>query len=144
MIPALHGGTLPPGVHPGDWKEVEAMFGTTPWRLWLLEGVRAAAAEVARVGCQVVYLDGSFVTDKPVPGDYDLVWEHTTADLSAIDPVFLDLLPPRDAQKTKYRGDLLPNVKEGSSGLLFVDYFQQDKNTGNPKGIVALDPRLVP
>jgi hypothetical protein len=147
MIPALTRGVLPPGVHPGDWKEVESMFGTTPWRLWLMEGLRAAARELARWGCEVVYLDGSFITSKPIPGDYDLVWEHTNVDLAAVDPLFTQpkyLAPPRDAQKKKYRGDLLPNVPEGSSGLLFVDYFQRDKNTGDPKGIVTLDPRLVP
>jgi hypothetical protein len=150
MIPALQGGVLPPGVHPGDWKEVEAMFGTTPWRRWLLEGLRDALAELGRVNCAAAYLDGSFVTDKPVPGDYDLCWDHTTmtsAELAALDPIFTDpayIAPPRDAQKAKYRGDLLPNVPEGGSGLLFVDFFQIERNTGNPKGIVLLDPRRVP
>jgi hypothetical protein len=144
MIPALYRGLLPPGIHSGDWKEVEAMFGTTPWRLWLLEGLRAALAELARVGCRTAYLDGSFVTNKAVPGDYDLCWDPTGVDLLAIDPVFRDLAAPRAAQKAKYRGDLLPNVIEGSSGMPFIDFFQIERNTGLAKGIVALDPGRVP
>lgn len=144
MIPALNAGVLPPGIHHGDWEEVEVMFASTPWRLWLLEGLRAALAELARVGCLVAYLDGSFVTDKAVPGDYDLCWEIDDVDLTAIDPVFQDLTPPRAAQKAKYRGDLLPNVTEGATGMPFVDFFQIERNTGSPKGIVALNPRRVP
>ena len=152
MIPALQGGVLPPGIHPGDWKDVEVMFATTPHRRWLLEGLRKALAELARVNCQAAYLDGSFVTDKVKPGDYDLCWDHTTmtnAELLALDPLFTDpanLDWPRTAQNTKYRGDLLPNVVEGSSGLLFVDFFQIDRNVGTPysKGIVLLDPSRVP
>jgi hypothetical protein len=119
------------------------MFGTTPRRLWLLEGLRSALAELARVGCGAAYLDGSFVTDKAVPGDYDLCWDTVGVDLDGIDPVFWDLVPPRAAQKAKYRGDLLPNVIERSSGMPFLDFFQIDRNTGNAKGIVALDPGRV-
>jgi hypothetical protein len=144
VIPALQQGLLPPGIHAGDWKEVEAMFGITPWRLWLLQGLRAALAELARVGCTLAYLDGSFVTDKAVPADYDLCWEMSGVDLAAIDPVFLDLAPPRASQKARYRGDLLPNVTERSSAMPFIDFFQIDRNTGNQKGIVVLDPRRVP
>lgn len=95
------------------------------------------------MSCPAAFLDGSFVTDKPVPGDYDLCWDHTTVDLAVIDPIFLDVLPPRAAQQAKYRGDLLPNVIEGNSGRLFVDFFQLDKVTGKPKGIIALDPGSV-
>jgi hypothetical protein len=144
VIPALEQGLLPPGIHAGYWKEVEAMFGITAWRLWLLEGLRAALAELARAGCTLAYLDGSFVTDKVAPEDYDLCWDMTGVDLAAIDPVFHDLTPPRANQKAKYRGDLLPNVIERSRRMLFVEFFQIDRNTGNPKGIVALDPRRVP
>ena len=144
MIPASVAGLLPVGVHPADWPEIEARFGTNARRRWLLDGLHDALRELARVGCHDAYLDGSFVTDKPLPGDYDLCWDHITADLSVIDPIFLDLAPPRAAQQAKYRGDLMPNVIEGGSRRLFVDFFQVDKVSGNPKGIVSLDPRRVP
>ena len=54
--------------------------------------------------------------------------------------------PLHDIKYTEYRGDLLPYVVEGASGLLFVDFFRIDRNAGtlNSKGIVLLDPRRVP
>lgn len=143
MIPACAGGLLPPGVHPADWSEIENRFATNARRRWLLDGLHDALLELRRVSCPAAFLDGSFVTDKAVPGDYDLCWDHTAVDLTLIDPVFLDVAHPRAAQQAKYRGDLLPNVLEGSSGMLFVDFFQIDKATGKPKGIIALDPGSV-
>ena len=80
------------------------------------------------------------MTDKAVPGDFDLCWDHTTVNLALIHPVFLDIAPFGPPQRAKYRGDLLPNVPEGMSGRLFVDFFQIDKATGKPKGIIVLDP----
>ena len=138
------GGLLPPGIHPAEWSEVNERFGSTNHRQWLLAGLRDALRELARVGCPAAYLDGSFVTDKLVPGDYDLCWDHGLVDLQLIDPVFLDVIPPRTRQREKYRGDLLPNVVEAHSQRLFVEFFQVDKATGEPKGIVFLDPRRVP
>ncbi len=143
MIPVCVDGVLPPGVHSANWPEVEARFGTNARRRWLLDGLHDALLELRRVRCPAAFLDGSFVTDKPVPGDFDLCWDHTSVDLALIDPVFLDVTPPRAAQQAKYRGDLLPNVPEGISSMLFVDFFQIDKATGKPKGIIVLDPGSV-
>lgn len=138
------GGLLPPGAHPAEWDEVVSRFGGNVRRQWLLEGLRDALHELARVACPAAYLDGSFVTDKEFPGDYDICWEYTTVDLNSIDPVFLDVAPPRASQHAKYRGDLLPNIIESGSNALFKDFFQIDKATGAPKGIVVLDPRRMP
>jgi hypothetical protein len=139
----LHNGLLRPGIHWYDWQELVDQFGTTPHRRALLSGLKAALTELARAGCRAVYLDGSFVTDKLVPNDYDLCWEMDYVDLACLDPIIKDTRPPRNAQKVKYMGDLLPNVVELSGGLPFLEFFQIDKNTGAKKGIVALDPRKV-
>jgi Family of unknown function (DUF6932) len=145
MLPTFgQDGLLPPGIHWAEWPAVVVRFGASPHRRWLLEGLEAALRELGRVGCRAAYLDGSFVTAKAFPGDYDLCWEPDQVDLANLDKVFFDVYPPRAAQRAKYRGDLLPNVREGDSGELFVEFFQRDKETGRPKGIVALDPRRVP
>ncbi len=60
-------------------------------------------------------------------------------DLNKLAPVFLDLAAPRAAQKARYRGDILPNVIEGTSGAPFVDFFQRNKVTGGVKGIVEIN-----
>lgn len=143
MIPAFASHLLPPGIHIAGWDELVERFGFSQRRLWLLDGLRPALIELARVGCEQVYLDGSFVTSKATPGDYDLCWELTNVRLRELDPVFFDLAAPRARQRAKYRGDLLPNIVEGSSGMPFVDFFQVEKDSGETKGILVIDPRRI-
>ena len=132
-------GALPPGIHVATWEEVVARFGGTAHRAELLAGLLDVLHDLQQAVCRLIYLDGSFVTDKDVPGDYDLCWEMDNVDLSKLPPVLLDLRPPRAAQQARYRGDILPNVTEGSSGAPFVDFFQRNKVTGGVKGIVAIN-----
>ena len=140
MLPAWDSdGLLPPGVHEATWEEIVARFGSSEHRKDLLAGLRDALDDLRSVGCVLVFLDGSFVTNKEVPGDYDLCWEMDGVDLAALPAAFWDLNPPRAMQQARYRGDLLPNVTEASGGKLFVEFFQQDKTTGGAKGIVSID-----
>lgn len=139
MIPDFRGRNLPPGVHAASWHEVSQRFGWNQRRQSLLEGLRDALAELSRAGCTRAWLDGSFVTAKEQPRDFDLVWDPTGVDLNTLDPVLLDLDPPRESQQTKYRGDLLPNVVESASGMPFLEFFQQDPATGQMRGIVEIE-----
>lgn len=145
LIPAFDSsGLLPVGVHAADWSEVEARFGTNAHRQWLLTGMKRALIALQLAGCLAVYVDGSFVTAKSLPGDYDLCWGTTGVDPSLLDPVFLTFDDGRRAMKAKYLGDLFPaEVPEGISGRRFVDFFQIDKDTGNSKGIVLIDLRRL-
>lgn len=132
-------GALPLGIHVASWDEIVERFGWSDHRMDLLAGLADLLANLRAAGCRLVYLDGSFVTDKEVPGDYDLCWEMDGADLRKVDPIVLDVAPPRAAQQARYRGDILPNVHEGSTGAPFVDFFQRNKVTGGSKGIVAIN-----
>jgi hypothetical protein len=143
MLPALKNGLLPPGIHEAGLDDVAASMACTPWREWLLEGLRLVLVDLAAAGCASAYLDGSYVTDKDKPNDYDLCWDRAGVDRSLLHPVIEKVKPPRTEQKQRYRGDILPNVVESNSGLLFVDFFQVHKESGSPKGIVKLDPRTV-
>ena len=59
-----------------------------------------------------------------------------------LDPVLLTFSNKRAAQKAKYLGELFPAaVPAVSGGPLFVDFFQIDKASGDPKGIILVDPR---
>jgi hypothetical protein len=138
MIPDFQGGALPPGVHQASWWEVEERLGWNARRQSLLVGLRSLLEELARAGCSRVWLDGSFVTDKSNPGDFDLVWDPEGVDLSKLDQAVQDLDPPREAQQRKYRGDILPNVIERGSGTPFLEFFQQDPVTGQVRGIIEL------
>ena len=141
MLPEFEAdGNLPPGVHGATWEEFCDRFGTTPWRRRLLVGFRAALENLRSAGCLTAYVDGSFVSSKSAPGDYDACWEETGVDPDKLDSVLKTFAGGRAAQKAKYGGELFPAAAvAGSGGGAFLDFFQTDKDTGARKGIVALD-----
>lgn len=133
-------GLLPPGVHWAGWGEVVDRLGTNPWRLHLIAGLRAALENLEGAGCRTVYLDGSFATSKALPNDYDACWEEAGVDPEALDPVLLTFDPVRATQKAKYMGEFFPaTIIAGVDGLSFLEFFQTDKDTGRPKGIIAIE-----
>lgn len=141
MIPEFNtDGNLPVGIYSATYNEVEKRFGVNVKRQWLLEGLHTLLLDLQSANCKVVYLDGSFVTDKTMPGDYDLCWSITDIDLGKLNKKIIDLTPTgRQIMKQHYRGDIFPaEVPEGASGKAFLDFFQIDKNTGNQKGIVEI------
>ncbi len=146
MIPAFdRRGNLPPGIHRASWKELARRYGTTPHRQKLLSGLEAACQELRRAGCRRVYVNGSFVTSKGGPADFDGCWSVAETDLSKLDPVLQDLSNGRAAQKAKYFGELFPaELPEGATGKSFLEFFQRDRQTREAKGIVELKLEAMP
>ena len=139
MIPPFDANTgrLPEGVHEASWDEIVQRFGWNQRRRRLLDGLAEAIELLARAGCRRLWLNGSFVTVKDEPGDFDACWDVESVDLDAIDPVLLDLSPGRAKQKRRFGGELFPNIIESGSGLLFTEFFQNDLDAGR-KGIVVI------
>lgn len=121
--------------------EVETRFGYNAKRQWLLEGLRILIVDLKKSGCSRIFLDGSFVTKKDVPGDYDLCWSLSGVTESSLDRKLVDFSTQgRAYREARYRGDVFPaELPEGLSGKLFINFFMTDKNTGNPKGIVSIN-----
>jgi hypothetical protein len=110
-----------------------------------LAGFRQGIQQLKAAGCGTVYVDGSFVTAKPQPDDFDACWDIHGVDPNALDPVFFDFANHRAAQKARFLGEFFPaQLPEGGSGRTFLEFFQTDKNSGDPKGIIALDLRRLP
>lgn len=141
MIPEFGpGGNLPPGVHWATWDELCERCGTTPWRRHLLVGLQLALENLRNAGFHTAYVDGSFVSSKVEPGDFDACWEESGVDLEAVDSTLLTFADGRAAQKAKYGGELFPaSAIAGFEEGVFLDFFQTDKDSGARKGIVALD-----
>jgi hypothetical protein len=140
-IPSVDAGTgnLPPGVHDATWDEVVAVFGSNPHRAALLAGLQRALDNLRQAGCGRVYLNGSFVTAKDEPADFDGCWEASGVDPRALDPTLLDFSNGRAAQKEKYGGELfIANSAADPAGGTFIDFFQRDR-AGQPKGIIAIN-----
>lgn len=130
-------GRLPDGEHVASWDELVDRLGWTPRRRQLLDGLAEAIELLTDAGCGRLWLNGSFVTAKDEPADFDACWDPDGVDLDALDPIFFDLASGRANQKARFGGELFPNVVESDSGLVFADFFKNERDGGH-KGIVVL------
>jgi hypothetical protein len=105
--------------------------------------LKAALDTLRRAGCQRAYVDGSFVTTKKFPNDFDACWEMAGVDfdlLDRIDPVLLDWRNRRAAQKAKLGGELfIADSAADPWGTPYLEFFQHDQHTGAPKGIIVIE-----
>lgn len=107
----------------------------------LIDGLKVALESLKSAGCTRVYLDGSFVTEKERPGDFDACWDAEDVDFDLLaqnDPVLLTFGDGRAAQKKRYGGELfLADGQADAIGTLFREFFQLDQD-GNAKGIIVV------
>ena len=147
MIPeliSLEGGpyrVLPPGVHTGSFAEVGQRFATNERREWLFEGLAEVGRALRSAGCGVMFLGGSFVTDKEFPGDFDGYWDPTGVIPSLLDPVLLDFEDEQAAQKKKFRGEMFIASESGSLGSSIKSLFASEKHTDAQVGVIRLKLR---
>ncbi|WP_040551950.1 DUF6932 family protein [Rheinheimera nanhaiensis] len=138
-LPGVPWCVLPPGIHFSSMNEVKTVFAHNPHRRRLFDGFYAAANALAKAGCKTIYLDGSFVTEKDLPSDYDGCWDTAGVDLKLLDPVLITFDNSREAQKAKYYGEIFPAHLNAGLGLSFINFFQVEKISGSRKGIIAID-----
>ena len=119
--------------------EIDERLGFNHHRRRLVQGLRRAIRNLKAAGVQRVWVDGSFVTSKPKPGDVDGCWDPTGVDPAQLDPVLLDFDNSGAAMKARYGVDFFPNVVEGASGKVFYRFFQYDRNQ-HRRGILLLKP----
>jgi hypothetical protein len=140
-------GRSPPGVHAATFPDVAIAFATNARRRLLYEGLLLAARALRVAGCGRLYLDGSYVTAKTVPGDYDACWDPAGMDRGKLDPVFLDFSNKRQAMKNKFGGEFFPSTAPNTPTQTFLDLFQVEKFTGQAKGILLIvltaDPAVL-
>jgi hypothetical protein len=113
-------GLLPKGVHRANWQETVNRF----------DLLRDA-------GCRRVYLDGSFVTDREFPNDIDVCWDIDGVNPMSLNSVFFEFENERAAQKARFGAEFFP-AQAPQRLKTFLDFFQIDKQTGEPKGIIEL------
>lgn len=146
MIPPFDPATsyLPPGIYQATWDEMGARYGYNPQRLRLLTGLKAALDALRFAGCQRAYIDGSFVTGKEIPGDFDGCWDTSGVDVLRLDPVLLVFANRRAAQRARFGGELFPaDAPADVIGTYYVDYFQNDAD-GKRKGVIEINPGAIP
>jgi hypothetical protein len=129
---------LPPGVHCASPEAIKERFATNARREYLFGGFLAGFTILRDAGSKAILLDGSFVTDKPEPGDFDCCWDPTSVDVSKLHPTLLDFSNDRAAQKATFRGEFFPSTVPAVPGEFFLSFFQTDKYTGRAKGILLV------
>ena len=136
MLPRFDAkGQLPPGIHSVGWSEFKAAFGYNEKRRDLIKGMREALLNLKRAGCLTAYIDGSFITRKRKPVDYDGCWDQDNVNKLLVDPVLLDISHNRYHQKLKYMGEMFPVILDDKGSML--EFFQRDRE-GDAKGIAMI------
>ena len=89
-------------------------------------------------------MDGSFVTSKEVPGDFDGCWDSVGVDFDSLDDRLLQFGQGRAVQKAAFLGELfIADLGADPQGTLFRDFFQADRD-GRRKGIVVIELSDLP
>ena len=123
-------GDLPPGVYEIRWLELMERFATNPQRQRIVTGLAAALRKLAIAGCTRVIIGGSFISAKAEPRDFDAYYDNFGLDFELLDALFVE---DTDSQQDVFSGELFPTTG--------YDRFLQTDKEGNPRGVVALDPR---
>jgi hypothetical protein len=132
-------GNLPPGVYAVSMTNIETRYAYNTKRKQLFNGLKKALENLKVAGVKKVWVNGSFITNKEKPNDIDGCWEYSQSmDVDKLDPVFLDMYPPREAMKKKYGVDFLISGAHLSDGGKTVEMFFQEDRDGNEKGILVV------
>lgn len=142
MIPEFdENGNLPLGVHWVEWEEFEEKFNYNYTRQRLIDGLKLAMKYLQEAGSRTIYIDGSYITNKEKPGDYDACWDEEDVDRNYLRinaPTLLNLYD-KQARKAKFRGDIFRlDELVGDLGISSFEFFQCDRYL-NKKGIIAID-----
>lgn len=141
MLNFTANGQLVPGIHDMDMISFKEEFGSNTHRLQLIGGMERAILAFRSFNVASLYVDGSFVTRKGFPSDYDICYEMEDNELARLFlfyPIFKDFSNGRKAQKEVFHGEFfLATSIAAPPKEMYMDFFQHDKND-KPKGIVKL------
>ena len=169
-------GLLPPGDHTQTIDELRQSYLVTgeglevpgwdsAWRAQLVDNLEPFIRQLWQVGVERIFVNGSFVTSQPHPGDIDAYFECELGRLDWLVVELLQLEPvlpwdwahwPIDPVTTlpklriwhRYRVDLFAHsvdrpvptgIKdEFGYDLFFPSLFRRDRLTSRPKGVIQL------
>ncbi len=143
-IPELNAdGVLPAGIHACTLAELGQRFGLfqlSDRRVRLFEQLRDLAQEEQAAGLALeMFVDGSFTTAKPEPGDIDLVIV-LPADYNPgveLPPFKYNAISKRGIQR-RYPFDVFVVTANSTAYFKWVDFYQQIKGSKLRKGILRV------
>ncbi|HCC56929.1 MAG TPA: hypothetical protein DEQ47_06625 [Solibacterales bacterium] len=150
MIPSFdpETGALPPGDHRATLNEIAKQLGFSPRRRWLIGGLRKAVSAFRDAGIREIFIDGSFCSEKPDPGDIDGYWVEPDREVyDRLEPYWLDfeLIRAPHARQLKWRmwADyglefFIHPTMRASADMGFPDFFRHDRE-GRPRGVIKIE-----
>jgi hypothetical protein len=141
MIPEFEtSGNLPPGVHFCSWEEFNERFGYNRRRRTLIDGIEEVLTHLKAAGCRTAYLNGSFVTVKETPRDFDMCWDRDDTNIEYLRknaPLILTFYDSA-AQKSRYGGEIYQSDEPVNDSETSIEFFQTDRRY-NRKGIIGIN-----
>lgn len=134
-------GNLPKGIHVMNMEDFEKHFGYTNHRKKLITGLKLAISHLKDCGCKRIFIDGSFVTTKEIPSDFDACWDEAGVDLKKLINSYktiIDFREERKYQKQLYFGEFFPMKANASPHDIYINFFQKDRNNES-KGIIQIN-----
>lgn len=132
-------GVLDPGIYTMSWEEFAAQFSFSPQRKRLLIGLEKAIKILKETNCTAIYIDGSFVTSKLEPNDWDACFDCNLKYQMDVIRAY-----PFDTQEELYGGELFfAESRADFYGTKFKDFFQQITGTAKKKGIVKIELNTI-
>ena len=133
-------GELPEGIYWAECDEISLRFGCNIHRKKMLDRLKMVLAHLKIAGCKYVYLDGSFVTNKQFPIDFDACWDITGVDASILFnniPELFDFYNGRLNQKMLFYGEFIPYDPSKTGTYSILEFFQYNRNS-QKKGIIGI------
>jgi hypothetical protein len=175
-LPSFDAGLLPAGDHSAKISELSRSFLVTgegiripTWdsnrRAQLVDNLKLFVRQLWQMGVERIFVNGSFVTAKPAPGDIDAYFECEVTQYPRIHVGLLQMEPPLPWDLTRrridpesgipkpqmwheYRVEIFPHFTdhpqptgvrdEQGANLYFPTLFRRDKETGRPKGVIQI------
>lgn len=138
-VPEYEFDVLPIGIHEASMEEIKDSFAFNSRRRALFDGLLHASEELAVAGCPRIYVDGSYVTSKPIPQDFDVCYELGEINRVVLNPVFFEFQEGCAAQKREYGGEFFPiSTHTDGTRCYLLDFFQGIRGTDSKKGLVAV------
>lgn len=139
-------GLLPPGIHPCTLSEAESFFCWNDHRRALWLKFQHVMDEFRAFGFHhPLFLDGSFVTDKEIPGDVEVIMDVAHVDDYAAGLVVLFCFRHHDRLHAEWAVDLYPNIKGENDFSLYFQYVGEKTaamkaiNPKDKKGILRIE-----
>lgn len=118
-------GLLPEGIHPCNFTEAQGMFCTNDRRRMIWQGLKTTIQEMRQYQLTggVLLVDGSFVTDKTIPSDIEVIYDVTgvKAPVERAKAI-LFFNEKHQFLKDKYDVDWYPNLPGNNDFSLFFQY----------------------